>query len=132
MPYPTELHPKDTRPHSDKQDDLIHLYAIQKILEEEIGSYAIHNPENIFDEDYQEILRELELSRGLSIHKIVIAPDGFIRWMSGKFPSSLLQDIHNALLSHMNAKELPKRDDQCLSEPLTAIRDRRKRIKDSA
>jgi hypothetical protein len=98
MQYPADLHPKDTRPQCDQQDDLMNLDVIQDVLEESIGSYAIQNPKNIFDEDYQQILRVLEFSRGIRILQIVIAPDGFLRYISRKFPSSLLQDIHNALV----------------------------------
>jgi hypothetical protein len=67
-------------------------------LEESIASYALQNPENIYDEKSQQVLRLLEFSRGLKTHQIVMAPDGFIRWISKGFPSSLLLEIHNVLL----------------------------------
>lgn len=98
MNHPTAVHPLDTRPHSDQQDNLINLNIIQDVLDESIGSYAIENPENIYDEEYDQILRVLEFSRGLKTYQIVLAPDGFIRWMSPKFPGSLLREIHNSLL----------------------------------
>jgi hypothetical protein len=92
------LHPLDTRTHKEQQDDLINLNIIQDILEEDIGSYVIQDPENLYDQDNQQILRKLGFSRGLKTHQIVLAPDGFIRYISPKFPSILLQEIHNALL----------------------------------
>lgn len=98
MPYPTDLHSKDTRSPDEKQDDLINLNVIQDVLEESIGSYAIQNPENIYDEEYQQVLRVLEFSRGVQVYQIAIAPDGYIRYLSRKFPCSLLQEIHNALV----------------------------------
>ncbi len=92
------LHPLDTRTHKEQQDDLINLNIIQDILEEEIGSFVIQDPENLYDQDNQEIIRKLAFSRGLKKHIMVIAPDGFIRFISPKFPYILLQEIHNALL----------------------------------
>lgn len=94
----TTFHSLDPRPPEAKEDDLINLNIIQDILEEDISAYALQNPENLYDQDNQEILRKLEFSRGLKHHQIVLAPDGFIRWVSSQFPSTLLQDIHNALL----------------------------------
>jgi hypothetical protein len=93
-----DLHQRDTRSRIDQEDNLIHLNIIQDVLEESIGSYAIQNPENIYDEEYEQVIRLLEFSRGLKTHQIVLAPDGFIRWLSPKFPSALLLEIHNALL----------------------------------
>lgn len=92
------FHSLDLRPPEAKEDDLINLNIIQDIPEEDISAYALQNPENLYDQDNQEILRKLEFSRGLKRHLIVLAPDGFIRWISNQFPSTLLQDIHNALL----------------------------------
>ena len=93
-----DRHPKDTRDFADRLENIIDLNILQDILQESIGSYAIQNAQNIYDEDSDEILRVLEFSCGLKNHKIVLAPDGFIRWISPKFPSSLLQEIHNALV----------------------------------
>jgi Ni,Fe-hydrogenase III large subunit len=94
----TNLHPLDTRTHQEQEDDIINLNVIQDVLEEDISAYALLNPENLYDEENRQIIRKLEFSRGLKTHLIVIAPDGFIRHISIKFPSILLQEIHNALL----------------------------------
>jgi hypothetical protein len=77
---------------------LINLNFIQDILEENISSYVIEKPENLYDQDNQEIIRKLGFSRGLKNYIMVIAPDGFIRFISPRFPSILLQEIHNTLL----------------------------------
>lgn len=98
MPYPTDCHPRDTRSLEERQENLVNLNIIQDVLEESIGSYAIQNPENIYDEEYQQVLRILEFSRGVYVCQIAIAPDGYIRYLSRKFPCSLLQEIHNALV----------------------------------
>lgn len=98
MPYPIDLHPRDKRPPEELQDNIINLNVIQDVLEETIGSYAIQNPESIFDEEYEQVLRLLEFSRGIKTHQIVIAPDGYIRYLSPRFPSALLLEIHNALV----------------------------------
>lgn len=91
-------HHLDLRPETIQQEDLINLNIIQDILEEEISAYAIQNPENVYDQEEQRIMRQLEFSRGLKRHQMVVAPDGFIRWISKGFPSNLLMSVHNSLL----------------------------------
>jgi hypothetical protein len=93
-----ENHPKDTRSSSEKEENIIDLNILQDVLEETIGSYEIQNAQNIYDEEFEQILRVLEFSRGLRNHKIILAPDGFIRCISPKFPRSLLLEVHNALV----------------------------------
>jgi len=94
-----ESHPKDTRSYEEKEENIIDLNILMDVLEESIGSYAIQNAQNIYDEEFKQILRLLEFSRGLKNHQIVLAPDGTIRSLSPKFPSALLLEIHNALVS---------------------------------
>ena len=96
-----ECDPKDTRSSNEKKDIIIDLNILQDILEESIGSYAIQNAQNIYDEDFEQILGQLEFSRGLKNHKIVLAPDGFIRWISAEIPVSLMQEIHNPLMENI-------------------------------
>ena len=88
----------DKRPDEEIQSDLILLDVIEKLLDKEISSFALEDQENLFDEEFNEIIRKFEFSRGLKIHLIVIGPDGFIRWMSKGFPSILLLEIHNLLM----------------------------------
>ena len=88
----------DQRPEEEIQSNLNALDVIEKLLENEISSFALEDKENLFDEEFNEIIRKFEFSRGLKIHLIVIGPDGFIRWISKSFPSILLQDIHNLLI----------------------------------
>ena len=94
-----ENHPKDTRSPDEKEDNIIDLNILEDVLEESIGSYALQNPQNIYDEEFEQILRLLEFSRGMKTHQIILAPDGLIRWISEKFPVSLLLEIHNALVA---------------------------------
>ena len=89
----------DTRPLSEKEDDLRALDAIQAVLEDNITYYALENPENLYDEDQREILRKLEFPKGTRSFCLVIAPDGNWRLMNQKFPRLLLMEIHNALVS---------------------------------
>ncbi len=93
-----ESHPKDTRSYDEKEENIIDLNILMDVLEESIGSYAIQNAQNIYDEEFKQILRLLEFSRGMKTHRIVLAPDGTIRFLSPKFPSALLLEIHNALV----------------------------------
>ena len=88
----------DKRPEEEIQIDLTALDVIEKLLGNEISSFALEDQENLFDEEFNEIIRKFEFSRGLKSHLVVIGPDGFIRWMSKGFPSILLQEIHNLLI----------------------------------
>ena len=89
----------DTRPLTEREDDLRALDAIQAILEDSIADYALENPENLYDEDQQEILRKLVFAKGIRSFWLVIAPDGNWRLINQKFPRLLLMEIHNALIS---------------------------------
>jgi hypothetical protein len=88
----------DTRPLSEKEDDLRSLDAIQAVLEDSIADYALENSENLYDEDQQEILRKLEFSKGTRSFFLVVSPDRHWRLMNQKFPRLLLMEIHNALI----------------------------------
>lgn len=88
----------DKRPKEEIQRDLISLDVIEELLENEISSFALESPENLFDEEFNEIIRKFEFSRGMKTHLVVIGPDGLIRWISNGFPSILLQEIHNLLI----------------------------------
>jgi hypothetical protein len=88
----------DRRTEEEIQIDLTALDVIEELLGNEISSFALEDQENLFDEEFNEIIRKFEFSRGLKTHLVVIGPDGFIRWMSKGFPSSLLQEIHNLLI----------------------------------
>lgn len=88
----------DTRPLSEKEDDLRALDAIQAVLEDNIADYTLENPENLYDQDQQEILRKVEFSKGAKSFCLVISPDGQWRLMNQKFPRLLLMEIHNALI----------------------------------
>lgn len=88
----------DKRPEKDIQSDLIALNVIERLLGGEINSFVLEDKENLFDEEFNEIIRKFEFSRGLKSHLVVIGPDGLIRWISKGFPSILLQEIHNLLI----------------------------------
>ena len=89
----------DTRPLPEREEDLRSLDAIQAILEDSIADYALENPENLYDEDQQEILRKLVFAKGIRSFWLVIAPDGNWRLIKQKFPHLLLMEIHNALIA---------------------------------
>ena len=89
----------DTRPLPEREDDLRALDAIQAILEDSIADYALENPENLYDEDQQEILRTLVFAKWIRSFWLVIAPDGNWLLINQKFPRLLLMEIHNALVS---------------------------------
>ena len=88
----------DTRPLSEKEDDLRALDTIQAVLEDNIADYALENPENLYDEDQREILRKLEFSKGTKAFFLVFSPNRHWHLISKKFPCLLLMEIHNALI----------------------------------
>jgi hypothetical protein len=89
----------DTRPLAEKEHDLRALNAIQAVLEDSIPDYALENPENLYNQDQQEILRKLEFSKGAKSFCLVISPDGHWRLINQKFPRPLLMEIHNTLIA---------------------------------
>ena len=88
----------DTRPLSEKEEDLRSLDAIQAVMEDSIADYALENPENLYDEYRQKILRKLEFSKGTKSFCLVVSPYGHWHLMNQKFPRLLLMEIHNALV----------------------------------
>ena len=88
----------DIRPVDEKELDLTCLDLIQDLLERTIASYALDHTENLYDEEHQQIVRYLQFSQGTRIYRLVIAPDGILRMLDARFPTSLLVEIHNALM----------------------------------
>ena len=111
MNQPIEYHRLDTRTQEQIQDNHIALNLIQSILEQQITSYALENPMNLYDEDQQEIVRKVEFSRGLKNHQIIYGPDGTILATSNEFPGTLHKKINGILKKlafiHPNQSEEP-------------------------
>jgi hypothetical protein len=95
----------DHRPTIDKEADLRVLNVLQEVLEAFIASYAIESPEDLYDEEHNEIIRKLEFSQGISSYCLVISPDGTLRMVNGNCPLSLLVEIHNALMTLVGHQE---------------------------
>jgi hypothetical protein len=89
----------DQRPIEDKKSDLRALNVLQALLENFIASYAIENPEDLYDEEHNEIIRKLEFSQGVRSYCLVICPDGTLRMVNGNCSLSLLVEVHNALMT---------------------------------
>ena len=70
----------DQTPLEDKKADIRALYVLQEVLENFIASYAIENPEDLYDEEHNEIIRKLEFSKGMSSYCLVICPDETLEW----------------------------------------------------
>lgn len=98
MNYPNNLYPNDPRTIPEQEEDISFLNIIQDLIEENISAFVLEDPENLYDEKNQQILRNIEFSRGTKSHLIVVAPDGFILGISKGFPRTLLLDIHNCLV----------------------------------
>ena len=96
---------RDNRPLENKHTDLSLLDILQEVLEESISSYAIENPENLYDEEHSEIIRKLEFSKGLRSHFLIMSPLGILRMISDAFPLSLLVKVHNALMTFWDQED---------------------------
>lgn len=83
------------------EEQKVFLDAIQTILTENITNYAIDEVEDVWDEDDCEVLRGFFFNRGMKTHIIVISPNGIIKWMTPKFPKTLIINICNELLWHL-------------------------------
>ena len=88
----------DARPVDEKELDLTCLDLIQDLLEETIPYHALDHAENLYDEEHQQIVRCLVFSQGTRTYRLVIAPDGCLRMLDARFPTSPLVEIHNALM----------------------------------
>ena len=89
---------QDARPIDEKELDLTCLELIQDLLEKTIASDALDHAEDLYDDEHQQIVRNLNYSQGTRTYRLVIAPDGCLRMLDPRFPAALLLEIHNSLI----------------------------------
>ena len=65
-------------------------------IEQDISNYEIVDSDNLFDEDFDEILLLVRFNRGSENHQIVLTSEGFIRYYDA--PIELLVDVHNSIV----------------------------------
>ena len=70
---------------------------IQMRFEKGIANWELLTTEDLFDEEYDEVVRVFNFSRGTKEYFCIINPRCEIRGTSQKLSTSLLVDIHNTL-----------------------------------
>ena len=78
--------------------DLKPLILITLTAEELIADYALVKTEDLWDEDYDQVVRALFFEKGTSEYIITITPDGLIRASHTKYPSQLSTQLHNVIV----------------------------------
>ena len=79
------------------EKDLKPLILITLKAEELIADYALVKTEDLWDEDYDQVVRALFFEKGTSEYIISITPHGFIRPHT-KYPSQLSTQLHNVIV----------------------------------
>mgnify|MGYP001435971381 CR=1 FL=1 len=78
--------------------DLYPLVVITRKIEELISDYALMKTEDLWDEDYDQVVRALFFEKGTSEYIITITPQGLIRASHTKYPSQLSTQLHNIVV----------------------------------
>ena len=78
--------------------DLKPLILITLKAEELIADYALVKTEDLWDEDYDQVVRALFFEKGTREYIITITPEGLIRASHTKYPSQLSTQLHNLIV----------------------------------
>ena len=78
--------------------DLKPLILITLKAEELIADYALVKTEDLWDEDYDQVVRALFFEKGTREYIITITPQGLIRASHTKYPSQLSTQLHNIVV----------------------------------
>ena len=70
-------------------------------LETEIANYAIEETEDLEDEEYGMLVRNIKWNRGTSYFNTVLTPYGHIRWVEETTPKNLLLQIFQVSMNNM-------------------------------
>ena len=77
--------------------DLKPLILITLKVEELIADYALVKTEDLWDEEFDQVVRALFFEKGTREYIISITPDGLIRPHT-KYPSQLSTQLHNVIV----------------------------------
>ena len=78
------------------EKDLKPLILITSKAEELIADYALVKTQDLWDEDYDQVVRALFFEKGTREYIVSITPDGLIRHHT-KYPSQLSTQLHNVV-----------------------------------
>ena len=80
------------------KQDLLPLILMTHKFEEFISDYALMKTEDLWDEDFDQVVRAFFFEKGTREYIISITPDGLIRRPHTKYPSQLSVQIHNVIV----------------------------------
>ncbi|MDB4336709.1 hypothetical protein N9996_03915 [Synechococcus sp. AH-603-M21] len=80
------------------EKDLKPLILITLKAEELIADYALVKTEDLWDEEYDQVVRALFFEQGDREYIISITPHGLIRRPHSKYPSRLSTQLHNVVV----------------------------------
>ena len=78
--------------------DLKPLILITQKAEELIADHALVKTEDLWDEDYDQVVRALFFEKGTREYIITITPEGLIRASHTKYPAQLSIQVHNVIV----------------------------------
>ena len=78
--------------------DLYPLIVITRKIEELISDYALMKTEDVWDEEFGNVVRAFFFERGSSEYIITITPEGLIRGVHSKYPPQLSHQVHNVIV----------------------------------
>ena len=78
--------------------DLYPLIQMTLNFEDLIADYELTKTEDLWDEDFDQVVRAFFFEKGTSKYIISITPDGLIRMPHTKYPSQLSVQIHNIIV----------------------------------
>ena len=80
------------------EKDLLPLVVITRKIEELISDYALMQTEDVWDEEFGQVVRAFFFEKGTSEYIITITPEGLIRGVHTKYPSRLSHQVHNVIV----------------------------------
>ena len=80
------------------KQDLLPLVVITRKIEELISDYALMQTEDVWDEEFGQVVRAFFFEKGTSEYIITITPERLIRGVHTKYPSRLSHQVHNVIV----------------------------------
>ena len=80
------------------EEDLRPLILITTKFEELISDYALMKTEDLWDEEYGQVLRAFFFEKGTRECIITMTPEGLVRASPTKYPSQLSHQVHNVIV----------------------------------
>ena len=80
------------------EEDLRPIILMKMKFEEFISDYALMKTEDLWDEDYDQVVRALFFEKGTREYIITITPQGLIRASHTKYPSQLSTQLQNLIV----------------------------------